>query len=113
MTNYIWVTTQKEMIHHYDDAPEDVNFLKYPHRHLFKIKVYLEVFHNGRDIEFIMFKRWLEKTLNSYGEYLENKSCEMLSDELAEIIAIEYSGREIKIEISEDGENGTFKEYSR
>ena len=56
----IWVTFQKEGIHKYPDAPKEVEFLKYPHRHIFKFKVAIEVFHGDRDIEFFIFKRWLE-----------------------------------------------------
>ena len=56
----IWVTFQKEGIHKYPDAPKEVEFLKYPHRHIFKFKVAIEVFHGDRDIEFFIFKRCLE-----------------------------------------------------
>ena len=31
------------------------------HRHIFYFKVGIEVSHDDRDIEFIPFKRWLEK----------------------------------------------------
>ena len=61
----IWVTFQKEGIHKYPAALTDpelkgVEFLGYPHRHMFHFKVMIEVFHDDRDIEFILFKRWLE-----------------------------------------------------
>jgi len=105
MTNYIWVTTQKEMIHKYDKAPKGVGFLKHPHRHLFKMKVFVEVFHNDRDIEFILFKRFIEGQLNNMKDS-RTMSCEMISDYLAERIKLRYPKRDIKIEVSEDGENG-------
>ena len=67
----IWVTFRKEGIHKYPAALDDpklatgdeydVSFLGYPHRHIFHFKVAIEVFHDDRDIEFIQFKRWLEK----------------------------------------------------
>src|SRR5210317_2207472 len=67
----IWVTFRKEGIHKYPaalDDPnlatgdwDDVSFLGYPHRHIFHFKVWLEVFHDDRDVEFIQFKRWLER----------------------------------------------------
>ena len=53
----IWVTFQKEGIHKYPDAPEGVEFLKYPHRHMFKFRVAIQVFHDDRELEFILFKR--------------------------------------------------------
>lgn len=109
MTNYIWITTQFEGFHKYPDAPDEVKFLQNTHRHLFKIKVYIEVRHNDREIEFFMFKRFIEKYFKT--TQLVNKSCEMISDELCEYIRDEYPNRKIKIEVSEDGENGCEKEY--
>jgi len=42
---------------------------------------------------------------------LDYKSCEMMSDELYETIKAKYPDREIWIEVSEDGENGSFIKY--
>ena len=117
----IWVTFRKEGIHKYPAAltdPKlatgdeyDVSFLGYPHRHIFHFKVWIEVFHDDRDIEFIQFKRWLE---NLYGDgiiELDYKSCEMIGEDLAEQIKARYPGRYIKISVSEDGENGADMEF--
>ena len=106
----IWVTFKKEGIHKYPAALEDpnladVSFLGYPHRHMFHFKVWIEVFHDDRDIEFIQFKRWLESLYQGTLE-LDSKSCEMIADELADQIQIKYPGRQVRIEVSEDGENG-------
>ena len=83
---YIWVTFRKEGIHKYPDAPEGVTFLKFPHRHIFHFKVKLEVFHDDRDIEFIQFKRWLEKLYAEKTLQLDYKSCEMMADDLGKYI---------------------------
>jgi hypothetical protein len=119
----IWVTFRKEGIHKYPAALEDpslatgdeydVSFLGYPHRHIFHFRVWINVQHNDRDIEFIQFKRWLESLYNGQGATLklDYKSCEMMSDELYNIITLKYPGREIWIEVSEDGENGSFIKY--
>ncbi len=111
----IWVTFQREGIHMYPDAATDpalktgdkydVSFLGYPHRHIFHFKVGIQVFHNDRDIEFIQFKRWLEDLYHGTLE-LDYKSCEMISDDLYEMIASRYPDRDIEITVSEDGENG-------
>ena len=106
----IWVTFKKEGIHKYPAALEDpnladVSFLGYPHRHMFHFKVWIEVFHDDRDIEFIQFKRWLESLYQGTLE-LDYKSCEMIADELADQIQIKYPGRQVRLEVSEDGENG-------
>jgi len=125
----IWVTFRKEGIHKYpaalDDPKlktndwDDVSFLGYPHRHIFHFRVRIEVFHDDRDIEFIQFKRWLERlyntetntgkdTTNSEVSVLElyYKSCEMIADELYEKISAKYPGRFVEIDVAEDGENG-------
>lgn len=118
---WIWVTFQKEGIHKYPAAltdpalatgdEYDVSFLGYPHRHMFHFRVAIKVTHNDRDIEFIQFKRWLENLYKDNVIELDYKSCEMMSDDLFDQIVAKYPGRDIKIEISEDGENGALVEY--
>jgi hypothetical protein len=119
----IWVTFRKEGIHKYPAAltdsnlatgdKYDVSFLGYPHRHIFHFRVWISVQHNDRDIEFIQFKRWLETLYNGQGSVLslDYKSCEMMSDELHDTIKAKYPNREVWIEVSEDGENGSFIKY--
>jgi len=116
LDNMIWVTFRKEGIHKYpaaltDPKLEDVSFLGYPHRHIFHFKVSIEVFHDDRDIEFIQFKRWLESLYSDGTLQLDFRSCEMISDQLAEQIMDKYPGRYVTIEVSEDGENGSFATY--
>lgn len=102
----IWVTYQKEGIHCYPDAPEGVEFLKHPHRHMFHFKVEIEVFHDDRDIEFILFKRELEGLYTDGTLQLNHRSCEMMADDLSDYIMKTYPGRKLTITVSEDGENG-------
>ena len=117
----IWVTFQKEGIHKYPAAltdpalatgdEYDVSFLGYPHRHTFHFKVWISVTHDDRDIEFIQFKRWLEKLYAEGTLQLDYKSREMMSGDLFDAISNKYPGREVWIEVSEDGENGSFIKY--
>lgn len=114
--NFIWVTFQKEGIHFYPAALEDpkladVSFLGHPHRHIFHFKVWLEIFHDDRDVEFIQFKRWLESLYSTQTLELNYKSCEMISNDLYCAIEAKYPSRAVKIEVSEDGENGSYIEY--
>ena len=112
----IFVRFQKEGIHKYPAAATDpnlatgdeydVSFLATPHRHIFHFEVSIEVFHNDRDIEFIQFKRWLENQYSQGILALDYKSCEMISDDLYEVIATRYPNRNIAIQVSEDNENG-------
>jgi hypothetical protein len=114
----IWVTWQREGIHKYpaaltDPALADVQFLGYPHRHQFHFRVWIDVFHNDRDLEFIQFKRWCESLYNSDNSVLslDHKSCEMMADDLYIQIASRYPGRVVHIEVAEDGENGALIKY--
>lgn len=113
MVDYIWVTTRKEFLHNYPDAPTEVAFLRNQHRHIFHFKIYLQVFHDNRDVEFIMFKRDIEYILGAVDEQLEHKSCEMLADYIYENIKDRYANRKIIIEVSEDGENGVQISYPK
>ena len=129
----IWVSFQREGIHKYpaalDDPKlatggwDDVSFLGYPHRHMFHFRVWIEVYHDDREIEFIQFKRWLQRLYdmapdgseghnNSTVLELDYKSCEMIADELCLEIRKRYgTKRHVAIEVSEDNENGCHVDY--
>jgi hypothetical protein len=120
----IWITFRKEGIHKYPAAATDpqlstgdqydVSFLANPHRHIFHFRIWIDVFHNDRDIEFIQFKRWIENLYNDNQAtlQLDYKSCEMIADDLYVQIAARYPERCVIIEVSEDGENGCYVEYN-
>jgi hypothetical protein len=117
----IWVTFRKEGVHCYPAAATDptlatgdeydVSFLANKHRHIFHFRVWLSVTHNDRDVEFIQFKRWLENLYKDNILDLNFQSCEMMSDDLYSEISEKYPNREVWIEVSEDGENGSFIKY--
>ena len=112
----IWVTFQREGIHRYPAAATDpllatgdwcdVSFLAHPHRHIFHFYVNLEVSHNDRDVEFILFKRELEALFESGAMQADYKSCEMMAEEVLGYIETEYPGRMVQVEVFEDDENG-------
>jgi hypothetical protein len=119
----IFVQFQKEGIHCYPAAATDpmlatgdqydVSFLATPHRHMFHCRVWIDVLHNDRDIEFIQFKRWLEGLYSGPSSILQldYKSCEMIAEDLYLQITARYPNREVWIEISEDGENGALLKF--
>jgi len=117
----IWVTFRKEGIHCYPAAATDpalatgdyydVSFLGTPHRHIFHFRVWIGVEHSDRAIEFIQFKRWLENLYNQGTLQLDYKSCEMMAEDLYAQISAKYPGREVWIEVSEDGENGALIKF--
>lgn len=114
--SFIWVTFQKEGIHRYPAAATDpklatgdwldVSFLASPHRHIFHFRVEMEVFHDDRDVEFIQFKRILESWYSEKTLSVDFKSCEMIAKDLYDKINNNWPDRAIRIEVSEDNENG-------
>lgn len=90
-------------IHKWKDAK---NYLKYPHRHLFYITMMIEQFHNDRDIEFIALKEELIDFCEKRFNKLEGMSCEMIGEEIKLFFELKYPNREVRIEVSEDNENG-------
>jgi len=117
----IWITFRREGIHRYPAAATDpalctageydVSFLANAHRHIFHFRVWIDIFHNDRDIEFIQFKRWLESLYRKDILQLDFKSCEMIADDLYISIAERYPNRAVWIEVAEDGENGCLIKY--
>jgi len=120
----VWVTFNKEGVHMYPGADtdpklatgdwDDVSFLGIPHRHIFHFRVRIEVFHNDRDIEFIQFKRWMQRLYDVEGVLeLNHKSCEMIADDLYNEISVKYPGRFVEISVAEDNENGCLIYYPK
>lgn len=108
MRTYIIVRLQYEAVHRwYGCELEPVSFLRVPHRHIFHIIAKKAVFHDDRDVEFILMKRAMEKYLEGkFGRPgdLDGMSCE----QLAGILLVEFELQ--SCEVSEDGENGAVVE---
>lgn len=97
-------------IHNFPQAGElfpEVDFLSHPHRHMFYFTASKQVFHDDRDVEFIMFKRDVLSYLTS--KYSDSHmrtlifgamSCEMLAREILDRFSCEW------VEVWEDDENG-------
>ena len=113
---YIKVSFQKEGIHKFPGADtdpkyatgnwDDVSFLGFPHRHIFHFYVTLGVTHNDRDVEFIQFKRELERLFTKNVVHLDYQSCEMVAENLINYIEEHYPNRCVRVEVYEDDENG-------
>jgi hypothetical protein len=118
---FIYVQFQREGYHCFPEAGYDpafktndhydVSHLAHKHMHYFYIKVWIEVTHSNRQIEFIQFRRWLESLYAGETLELDNKSCEMIAEELYEVIATKYPGVEVRIDVSEDNINGALLEF--
>ena len=111
----IWVTFQRAGFHRYPAAGEDpqladVGYLANKHRHLFKFRVEIEVFHNDRELEFHQVLNYCESLYQDQLD-IDFKSVEMLADDLYMHLITKYPGRNMAIEVSEDGECGCRIEY--
>tara|TARA_R110002020_G_scaffold212120_1_gene418545 strand:+ start:6031 stop:6408 length:378 start_codon:yes stop_codon:yes gene_type:complete len=73
--------------HNYPAAPTEVEFLKFRHRHSFKIKCGYKVSHEDREKEIFICRDEVKKFLfNKYGNpcEFENMSCEMIAKKILE-----------------------------
>lgn len=106
MKKYIEVKLDIEGIHCWESCNiEEVEYLKYPHRHTFSFLCRAEVSHGDRAIEFIEFKHKIKEYIGR--KYYDKKykccnfigqSCETLATEL-----LEYFGL-CQCSVSEDNE---------
>ena len=108
MKMYVVVRFQFEGFHHFPEAPNEVDFLRKPHRHIFHCEVKLPVTHNDRELEFIMVKQHLQRFVaKKYNFDLGKCSCEMICEDLLAEITQKYGLRkDITISAFEDAENG-------
>ena len=115
ITKHIIINVNFEFtaIHCWPDAKGKHEYLKYPHRHIFKCQVSLQVFHNDREVEFLALKDALSNfcSENWHNKNIGSKSCEMIAEELYSFIAMNYPHRDTIINVSEDGENGVTINY--
>ncbi len=101
MKTIVWVQTQFEGFHRWKDAPRAVSFLRNFHRHIFKVKLGVEVGHGNREVEFFDLKDRIDDFLKVHirANYFDF-SCEMIAAILLDTFNASF------VEVSEDGENG-------
>lgn len=110
MERTIFVTFEFSRIHCYPDAK---NYLKHPHRHVFKGRVDIPVNHNDRDVEFIWLKEQVERCVSHWNSDLGRCSCETMATNIADFVLDITPKDWVKVEISEDGENGATIKMTR
>lgn len=112
MTKKTFVTVKYRVagLHHWPDAE---NYLRHPHRHEFHFTVWLEVYHDDREVEFIALKEELQAVTRHWLSREDYQgSCEMLADKILDYLELNYPGRERRAWVEEDGENGAVVEVS-
>lgn len=96
----VWITTSFIAWHRWKDAPAFADYLRVYHRHVFHVKLGVEIV-ESRQIEFIELKRRVDAHIYVYysQRYFE-LSCEDIAVNLMDKFKAEF------VEVSEDGENG-------
>lgn len=87
--------------HRWKEAPQEVEFLRNFHRHLFNVEICLKIEHNQRNIEFFIIQKKINQFLTE--RYL-NKFFELSCEAIAEEICNQFNA--ISVIVDEDGENG-------
>ena len=98
----VFWTLQFPAVHCWPEAGFPVEFLRNPHRHLFKIQCRATVQHNDRDIEFLTQKELMQKFCDEQwaNRDIGRTSCEDIAQILLEAFDVD------SVTVSEDGENG-------
>lgn len=111
----IIVKNNFEALHRWKDAPDDVRFLRYLHRHMFYVESKIEVFHNDRELEFILVKHFIDDCIKQLlsDNYDYNISCENIAEYIINCLSSKYGKRTICVTVFEDNENGAIVETSK
>jgi hypothetical protein len=103
----ITVSFKQPGFHFWKEAPDEVSFLRSPHRHLFGVKVTLrDLAHHDRNQEFFLVQQWAMEEFESIlrAAEINGASCEMMARDLAIAVRIRY-GCKVRVSVDEDGEN--------
>ena len=108
MESIIWVKYTQEGFHFWEDAPDDVAYLKNEHRHLFNFKVSFKVTHDERDLEFHQVMRKCKKISEELLRVarINGGSCETIAREFYNYLYKLNKLPVVSVEVSEDGECG-------
>lgn len=119
LSGSVFITFDFVGLHRWLNAPREVAYLSHMHRHLFKVRVEVDVEHHDREIEFHMLKRdMVGKLMGSYAAVtgtsdllLHESSCEQVALGIMDQLRLAYPDRlYYRVEVSEDGENGSIIE---
>ncbi len=112
----VYCTFNFEGWHTWPNAPEQFKYLSYPHRHLFYVRAEMSVTEADREVEFIFMKsELLDATKFRFASTQAtpfSASCETIAEAVATVMKDRYGQqRHIKVDVSEDNENGGTYEY--
>lgn len=105
------ITHQFSGVHNWPGARpgSEHSYLANSHRHLFHVTIWIQQFHDDRDVEYLECKDWLMSVCSNKEMY--HRSCEMIAAELLGKVRTKWgANRRVKVEVLEDGENGALVE---
>lgn len=102
----IVVKNKFEDVHCWPEAPEEVVYLRYPHRHQFYVETEIEVGHDDRELEFIMVQHRIDDFLRNVANFPIRTSCEQMARAVGEFVLNTYGRRSVVVTVKEDNENG-------
>lgn len=115
----VGISTSFIGFHRWPDAPDFFRHLRFAHRHVFGVKVWVLTNHNDRDVEFQDLKNRVNRICSNnfemsvvppLDESVMTKSCEQIAQEIGDrLILIGY--HVIFVEVDEDGENLGWVQY--
>lgn len=108
ITRWAVVTTRFRAVHNWPTCNiKAVKFLKNEHHHEFNVKVHIQQFHDARDIEYLVFQKYIDKIVIKMLKALKKKrSCEDMAKYINNKIKMDYPNRLVKVELNEDGYYG-------
>lgn len=106
MDKYVICKLDIQGFHCWPDAPKELEYLSFRHRHVFVIRVHIPVQNNNRQIEFITKQDNIKRLLMSvYG--CDFDACDfgsMSCEDIAEFLMKETNA--VSVEVLEDGCGG-------
>ena len=103
----IWAIIKFNFVgqHCWKSAPEEVDFLRNPHRHVFYCEVYVEQKPGiDREVEYLQLKERLQEQI-IFHPYITD-SCEDIALNIQKFISEILPERKTRIYVYEDNENG-------
>lgn len=105
----IFVSTQFVGFHQWAEAPDEVGYLRDLHRHVFHVKVDVQVRHNDRELEYHMVLKGLGFFIvELMDRWKSGWSCEDIAQKIMGWVMGTYPDRDhYRVTVAEDGENGS------
>lgn len=111
MKQFIKIPFAFSALHKWENAPEHLKYLRNEHKHNFQGYVLIQVFSSDREISFEDAKECIDTVVESFEGKTFTYSCEQFAKIIFEMIKDFFSGREIRIELTEDGFSGVYVEF--